>query len=118
MRGVPGVRQIQMLALVAVLVVSAAFCFVRYLEWSFTYSAKLGLASTQEIRVADHSAWLFFSLFVLLELFCAFVVGSRWEQVDLGSVWLRFSARYGIALLFSLLATGVVIGLAVLRHFV
>jgi len=100
------------LALMAGLVVLAAFCFLRYIGWAFSHSATLGLASkTQETRLANHLAWMFLCMFIALEVFSAIVVGFRWEYPDLGSAWLRFSARYGIALLLSLLATGVVVGL-------
>lgn len=57
-------------------------------------------------------------MFIGLELLSAFEVGSFWEYVDLGAAWLRFAARYGIAFLFSLLATGIVIALLLARRFV
>jgi hypothetical protein len=99
------------LALTTGLVVLAAFCFLRYIEWAFSYSATLGLASkAQETQLASHLAWLFLFMFIALEVFSAIVVGFRWEYPELGSAWLRFSARYGLALLLSLLATGVVVG--------
>jgi hypothetical protein len=94
------------------LILLAAFCFVRYVDWAFSYSATSGLASrAQETRLANHLAWMFLCMFIALELFSAFVIGARWEYPDLGSAWLRFSARYGLALLLSLLATGIVVGL-------
>jgi len=52
--------KILVLALVGLLVASAAFCFVRYLYWSFSYSATLGLASKeQDTRHAHHLACCF-----------------------------------------------------------
>ena len=99
------------LALIAGLVGLAAFCFLRYISWAFSYSATLGLSSrTQETRLAGHVACMFLCMFIALEVFSAIVVGFRWEYPELGSAWLRFSARYGLALLLSLLATGVVVG--------
>ena len=99
-------------ALIAGVVVAAAFCFLRYLEWAFSYSATLGLASKiQETRLANHRAWMFLCMFDALEVLSAIVVGFSWEDPDLGSGWLRVSARYGLALLLSLLATGIVVGL-------
>jgi hypothetical protein len=98
--------------IIATLILLAAFCFIRYIEFVFSYTATLGLASqAHENQLANHLAWLFFCSFVALEVFSAIIVGSRWEQPDLGSAWLRFSARYGLALLLSVLATGIVIGL-------
>ena len=53
------------LALTTGLVVLAAFCFLRYIEWAFSYSATLGLASkAQETRLASHLAWLFLFMFI------------------------------------------------------
>jgi hypothetical protein len=100
------------LGLIAGLVVLAAFCFLRYIDWAFSRSATLGLASrAEETQLANHLAWMFLCMFIALELFSAIVVGFRWEYPDLGSAWLRFSARYGLGLLLSLLATGIVVGL-------
>lgn len=99
-------------ALLASVVAAAAFCFLRYLEWSFSYSATLGLASKiRETRLANHRAWMFLCMSVALEVLSAIVVGFSWECPDLGSAWLRLSARYGLALLLSLLATGLIVGL-------
>jgi len=99
-------------SLLAGVVVAAAFCLLRYLEWAFSYSATLGLASKiQETRLANHRAWMFLCMFAVLEVLSAIVVGFSWQYPDLGSAWLRFSARYGLALLLSLLATGIIVGL-------
>jgi hypothetical protein len=54
---------------------------------------------------------MFLCMFIALEVFSAIVVGFGWERPELGSPLLRFSAHYGLALLLSLLATGVVVGL-------
>jgi hypothetical protein len=100
------------LALVGGLIVAACFCFFRYLEWSFRYSAIVGLSSrAHETRVASHQSWMFFSMFIALEVCSAFVIGFPSEEPDFGSAWLRFLARYGLRFLLSLLATGVVVGL-------
>jgi hypothetical protein len=100
------------LALVAGLIVAACFCFFRYLEWSFRYSATVGVPSeAQQTRVAYHLSVMFFSMFIALEVFSAFVIGFPSEEPDLGSAWLRFLARYGLPFLLSLIATGVVVGL-------
>ena len=100
------------LAVVAGSVVLAAFCFLRYIDWASSHSATLGVASrAQESLLANHLAWMFLSMFIALEVFSAILVGFRWADPDLGAVWLRFSARYGLALLLSLLATGGVVGL-------
>jgi hypothetical protein len=100
------------LALIAGLVVLAAFCFLRYIDWAFAHSATLGLPERiPQTSLALHRAWMFLCMFMALEVFSAIVVGFRWERPDLGSAWLRFSARYGLALLLSLLATGAVVGL-------
>src|SRR4051812_47048439 len=86
--------------------ITAAFCFLRYVEWAFAYSATAGLVSrASQTQMANRLAWTFFCLFIVLNLFSAFAIGSSWESPDFGSAWLRFSARYGAALLFSLLAT-------------
>jgi hypothetical protein len=58
------------------LIVAACFCFFRYLEWSFRYSAIVGLSSrAHETRVASHQSWMFFSMFIALEVCSAFVIG-------------------------------------------
>ena len=98
--------------LIAAVVVLAAFCFLRYLDWAFSYSATLGLSSRmQQARLANQRAWVFFCLFLVLEAFSAILVGFSWQEPDFSSAWLRFSARYGLALLLSLLATGIIVGL-------
>jgi uncharacterized membrane protein YccC len=93
------------------LVVLAAFSFLHYIGWAFAHSATMGLASRmQETRLANGLAWIFLGAFVALEVLSAFIVGFSWEYPDLGSPWLRFLARYGLALVLTLLATGIVVG--------
>ena len=64
----------------------------------------------QEVRFANHRAWMFFCMFLALEVFSAFVFGYSCEAPDIGSAWLRFSAYYGAGLLLSMVLTGVVVG--------
>jgi hypothetical protein len=100
--------------LVLGLVLLSAFCFLRYISWSFAYSATLGLGSyAQANQLAGRSASFFLLLFVALEVLCALEMGGAWEPPDLGSRGLRFTARYGSALAISLLATGIVVALKV-----
>jgi hypothetical protein len=99
-------------ALESVLVVLAAFCFLRYIGWAFSYSAALGLPSRiRETQLANHRAWLFLCVFLALEVLSGVLVAFSWEPPDLGSAWLRFAARYGLGLALSLVATGIVVGL-------
>jgi len=99
------------LVIVGALVVLSAFCFIRYLSWSFAYSATLGLASRmRETQLSNHRAWLYLCSFFILESFGAAVLGLAWEPPNLGSAELRFVARYGSALALCLLATGIIVG--------
>jgi hypothetical protein len=99
-------------ALIAVLVVLAAFCFLRYIGWAFSYSGIVGLSSrVREAEVANLKAWLFLCMFFVLELLSSVLITFSWEPPDLGSAWLRFVGRYGSGLVLSLLATGIVVGL-------
>jgi len=102
------------LTIVLVLVLLGAFCFLRYLDWAFAYSGTLGLGSRmRETQLANHRAWLFFCMFIVLEMLCAVLVGLAWEPPNFGSTGLRFVARYGSALALCLLATGLLVGIRV-----
>src|SRR5579884_2655836 len=94
------------------LIVLASFTFVRYVEWTFAYSATRALSSrTQEAHLALISAGVFFCAFIVLEIMLALLFASYWEYPDFGSTWLRFCGRYGLGLLVALFSTGIVVGL-------
>ena len=100
--------------LTLILILLSAFCFLRYLDWAFVYSGRLGLADRIEGQMAGNRSLLFFWTFVALELLCAVLVASPSEAPDFDSAPLRFTMRYGAALALSLVMTGIVMGLAVI----
>jgi hypothetical protein len=100
-------------ALVTLLILFAASCFLRYIEAAFAYSAIVGTSRVQETYLASHRAWLFLSIFLVLEVLSSVLLALSWEPPDFSSAWLRFVSRYGLALTLSLVATAIVVGLRV-----
>jgi hypothetical protein len=85
----------------------AAFCFLRYFDWAWTYS---GIPTSPGSDIAGRSALLFFTVFVLFEILSARTVALLlFDAPDLGSAPLRLVARYGGGLMISLIATAVLI---------
>src|SRR6185312_7459736 len=86
--------------LIASLIIAAAICFAGYLNWAFSGSAALGLPSMSiQTKHAFHLASVFLYLFIALEIFSVIVLGLGSEGPDFDSAWLRYFARYGMALL-------------------
>jgi len=100
------------MTILGALVLLSASCFVRYLGWAFSYSARLGLSNqTLDIQLAYRRAWFFLSIFTSLQLIAAVILGSAWEPSNLGSLPLRFVARYGSALALVLVSTAIVVAI-------
>jgi hypothetical protein len=86
---------------------SAAFSFVQYFYWAWTYSE---IPPGPRSDIANKSALLFFIVFVVFEILSARTAATLlFDAPDLGSAPLRFAARYGGGLIISLVATAVLI---------
>jgi len=88
--------------LIASLIVAAGFCSVFYMAWAFAGNATL--------------AGMFLCLFIALETCSVIFLGARLEGPDFDSAGLQFFARYGLALLLCLAATGIIFALIAWSH--
>ena len=96
--------------LFAMLAISCALSFLKYLGAATFYSGNLGLPSRASgLQVAGHNALVFFWVFVALEGLTTLVMASLIRLPELWSTAVRFLARVAIALALSLIATGAVI---------
>lgn len=84
----------------------AAFFFVQYFEWGLGYSKR---PPGPDSNLNLFKTWVFFALFAIFEMFSARTAAVLLPDPDLGSVPLKFLARYGGGLMISLTATVVLV---------
>jgi len=98
--------------LFAVLVILCALSFLQYAGWATVYSGILGLPSrASETQEAATKARLFFWVFVVLEAVATLTIAPLFRLENFWSREVRTVARYGMGLILSLIASGLVVGL-------
>jgi hypothetical protein len=87
---------------IGVLEFIAAYCGVRYLQTSFTYSAILGVASeANRAQLAHLMAWFYLSAAILLVAGSAVLVSRRFV-IDVNPTLISRLGRFGGGFLISL----------------
>jgi hypothetical protein len=96
--------------LFAVLAYFGAVSFLKFLGEAFRYSDILGLPSmVSDAQAANHAARLYFCAFVVLEGLATLAIAPLFRLAEIRSKAVRLFARYAIAVVASLLATGVLV---------
>jgi hypothetical protein len=103
------------LALCVVFIVLCGLTFLKYVGWASFYSGISGLsARAADAHVASQKARLFFWIFICSQALAVLMIGSAIKFTAVSSRALAYAARYSVALVISLISTGLVV--SILSH--